>query len=276
MYNDNEDMNQNYNNYNNGISEIKEEDINYNENDGKEKEKLNTDNNINNENNNNDFTEEKKIENEELNNNKDTNDKDYENNLNNKEINNLKLKNETQANMNNNNINDDLGPKKIILPDITTIISEKVLEEGAGNELLFMSHLNQIVHISIKERVIYSQKFCITSKDNFFINENKENYIQVKKPLAIVSISSIKNVVLFKSSKKVANYDHFYIEFDLDENNRNNIYDRIDTFYENDLNNKTNENLTNTALVMFKTEERNLAKEWYVLLKFLIDLKLKK
>ena len=178
--------------------------------------------------------------------------------------------------MNNNNINDDLGSKKIILPDITTIISEKVLEEGAGNELLFMSHLNQIVHISIKERVIYSQKFCITSKDNFFINENKENYIQVKKPLAIVSISSIKNVVLFKSSKKVANYDHFYIEFDLDENNRNNIYDRIDTFYENDLNNKTNENLTNTALVMFKTEERNLAKEWYVLLKFLIDLKLKK
>jgi hypothetical protein len=269
-------MNKNNNNYNNGISEIKEEDINYNENDEKEKEKLNTDNNINNENNNNDFTEEKKIENEELNNNKDTNDKDYENNLNNKEINNLKLKNETQANMNNNNINDDLGPKKIILPDITTIISEKVLEEGAGNELLFMSHLNQIVHISIKERVIYSQKFCITSKDNFFINENKENYIQVKKPLAIVSISSIKNVVLFKSSKKVANYDHFYIEFDLDENNRNNIYDRIDTFYENDLNNKTNENLTNTALVMFKTEERNLAKEWYVLLKFLIDLKLKK
>ena len=276
MNNDNEDMNQNYNNYNNGISEIKEEDINYNENDEKEKEKLNTDNNINNENNNNDFTEEKKIENEELNNNKDINDKDYENNLKNKEINNLELKNETQTNMNNNNINDELGPKKIILPDITTIISEKVLEEGAGNELLFMSYLNQIVHISIKERVIYSQKFCITSKDNFLIYENKENYIQVKKPLAIVPISSIKNVVLFKLSKKVANYDHFYIEFELDENNRNNIYDRIDTFYENDLNNKTNENLTNTALVMFKTEERNLAKEWYVLLKFLIDLKLKK
>ena len=67
-----------------------------------------------------------------------------------------------------------------------------------------------------------------------------------------------------------------YIEFDLDENNRNNINDKIDTFYENDLNNKTNENLKNTALVLFKTEEKNLAKEWYVLLKFLIDLNLKK
>ena len=247
---------------NNGISEIKEEDIN-NEND--EKEKLNTEENINNNN-----YEEKKIENEELN---DINNNIENNlNLNEKEINNNEIKPENNV----ININDDFSPKKIILPDINTIISGKVLEEGAGNELLFMSYLNKIVHISIKDRVKYSQKFCITSKDNFFIYENKENYIQVKKPLAIIPICSIKNVVMFKLSKKVQSYDHFYIEFDLDENNKNNVYNKIDTFYENDLDNKTNENLNNTALVMFKTEEKNLAKEWYVLLKFLINLKLKK
>ena len=248
---------------NNGISEIKEEDIN-NEND--EKEKLNTEENINNNNNN---YEEKKIENEELN---DINNNIENNlNLNEKEINNNEIKPENNV----ININDDFAPKKIILPDINTIISGKVLEEGAGNELLFMSYLNKIVHISIKDRVKYSQKFCITSKDNFFIYENKENYIQVKKPLAIIPICSIKNVVMFKLSKKVQSYDHFYIEFDLDENNKNNVYNKIDTFYENDLDNKTNENLNNTALVMFKTEEKNLAKEWYVLLKFLINLKFK-
>ena len=247
---------------NNGISEIKEEDIN-NEND--EKEKLNTEENINNNNN----YEEKKIENEELN---DINNNIENNlNLNEKEINNNEIKPENNV----ININDDFAPKKIILPDINTIISGKVLEEGAGNELLFMSYLNKIVHISIKDRVKYSQKFCITSKDNFFIYENKENYIQVKKPLAIIPICSIKNVVMFKLSKKVQSYDHFYIEFDLDENNKNNVYNKIDTFYENDLDNKTNENLNNTALVMFKTEEKNLAKEWYVLLKFLINLKSK-
>ena len=247
---------------NNGISEIKEEDVN-NEND--EKEKLNTEENINNNN-----YEEKKIENEELN----DNNNNIENNLNlnEKQIDNKEIKQENEV----MNINDDLAPKKIILPDINTIISGKVLEEGAGNELLFMSYLNKIVHISIKDRVKYSQKFCITSKDNFFIYENKENYIQVKKPLAIIPICSIKNVVMFKLSKKVQSYDHFYIEFELDENNRNNVYNKIDTFYENDLDNKNNENLNNTALVMFKTEEKNLAKEWYVLLKFLIDLKLKK
>ena len=253
--NDNE-INGNINNdnindrLNNGISEIKEEDAT---NENEEKEKINTENNINNI----DITEEKKVTNEENNNN---------------------INKENEANMNNNAniVSDDLGPKKIILPDINTIISGKVLEEGAGNELLFMSYLNKIVHISIKDRVKYSQKFCITSKDNFLIYENKDNYIKVKKPLAIIPISSIKNVVMFKLSKKTTSYDHFYIEFELDENNRNNVYNKIDTFYENDLENKTNENLTNTALVMFKTEEKNLAKEWYVLLKFLIDLKLKK
>ena len=246
---------------NNGISEIKEEDIN---NEVDEKEKLNSEENINNN------YEEKKIKNEKLN---DINN-NIENNLNlkEKEINNNEIKQENKV----VNINDDLAPKKIILPDINTIISEKVLEEGAGNELLFMSYLNKIVHISIKDRVKYSQKFCVASKDNFFIYENKENYLQVKKPLAIIPICSIKNVVMFKLSKKIQSYDHFYIEFELDENNRNNVYNKIDTFYENDLDNKTNENLNNTALVMFKTEEKNLAKEWYVLLKFLINLKLKK
>ena len=248
-------------NLNNAISEIKEEDMN---NENEEKEKLNND-----ENNNNNY-EEKKIENEELNNDN-NNDMNNEKNINEKEINQIEENNENNV----NNINDDLAPKKIFLPDISTIISEKVLEEGAGNELLFMSYLNKIVHISIKEKVKYAQKFCITSKDNFLIYENKDNYIQVKKPLAIIPINSIKNVVMFKLSKKVPSYDHFYIEFDLDENNRNNVLNKIDTFFENDLDNKTNENVTNTALVMFKTEEKNFPKEWYVLLKFLINLKLK-
>ena len=176
---------------------------------------------------------------------------------------------------NNNNKNDDFAPRKIILPNINTIISEKVLEEGAGNELLFMSNLNKMVHISIKERVKYSEKFCITTKDNFLIYETRENYIKVKKPLAIIHINSIKNVVLFKLTKKVINYDHFYIEFQLDENNKNNVYNQVDTFYINDLDNTNNENKSDTALVMFKTEEKNLAKKWYVLLKYLIELKLK-
>ena len=200
--------------------------------------------------------------------------KENENN-NNENVENNNINNEKKnENENNKNKNEEFAPKKIVLPNINTIISEKVLEEGAGNELLFMSNLNKMVHISIKERVKYSEKFCITTKDNFLIYETRENYIKVKKPLAIIPINTIKNVVLFKLTKKVINYDHFYIEFQLDENNKNNVYNQIETFYMNDLDNN-NENKGDTALVMFKTEEKNLAKKWYVLLKYLVELKSK-
>ena len=230
-------------------------------------------NNINNDNINNNINNDNENDNNIEQNNIDPNTKINENQENMKidNVDNENNKNEK----NNNNKNDDFAPRKIILPNINTIISEKVLEEGAGNELLFMSNLNKMVHISIKERVKYSEKFCITTKDNFLIYETRENYIKVKKPLAIIPINSIKNVVLFKLTKKVINYDHFYIEFQLDENNKNNVYNQVDTFYINDLDNTNNENKSDTALVMFKTEEKNLAKKWYVLLKYLIELKLK-
>ena len=301
------DMNENMKiNFDNGISEIKEEDINYNENEEKEKEKSNEDLNINNNDNNNN---DNNINNQDnINNNindeyKEQNNKENNENINtnniqenNKEIDKIEALNENKENQNDNNINQNINnnneltnnnnkdkknnesllPKKIILPEIESIISEKVLKEGAGNELLFMSYLNKIVHISMQDKIKYSNKFCISSKDNFLIYENRENYIQVKKPLAIIPISSIKDVVLFKLSKKVITYDHFYIEFELNEENRNNVYNKIDTFYENNLDNKTNENLKNTALVMFKAEEKDLAKEWYVLLKYLINLQVNK
>jgi hypothetical protein len=209
-------------------------------------------------------------ENTNMNNNKNTN-----NNINNHNENVDNNNNIKEEKKNENNKNEEFAPKKIILPDVNTIISEKVLEEGAGNELLFMSNLNKMDHISIKERVRYSEKFCITTKDNFLIYETRENYIKVKKPLAIIPINSIKNVVLFKLTKKIINYDHFYIEFQLDENNRNNVYNQIETFFINDLDNSNNENKGDTALVLFKTEEKNLAKKWYVLLKYLAELKLK-
>jgi len=252
-------------------NEVKNENVNDNVNNDKNKDIDNNENNTGNANN--DVTDQNKVDV-----NKDTNENQENANVNmNNAHENIENKNEEAKNVENQNENknDEFGPKKIILPTIDTIISQKVLEEGAGNELLFMSNLNKIVHISIKERVKYSEKFCITTKDNFLIYETRENYIKVKKPLAIIPINYIKNVVLFKLTKKVINYDHFYIEFQLNENMRNNVYNQIDTFYINDLDNSNNENKNDTALVMFKTEEKNLAKKWYVLLKYLAELKSK-
>lgn len=163
--------------------------------------------------------------------------------------------------------------KIIKLPDIKTIVSEKLLEEGEGNEVLFISFLKKIVHISIKERVKYAERLCLVTKDNFIIYNTKEDYIKLKTPLVIIPIYSILKIVLFKLTKKVLNYDHFYIEFKLGEMTNNNIYEKISTFFINDKKENLNIKNNDTALVMFNTDEKMLAKKWYVLLTYLINLK---
>ena len=191
-------------------------------------------------------------------------------------------KTELKADNNNNNtvnINNgvqnkspDTFNKKVKLPSLNTIVSEKLLAEGAGNELLFISNLLKIEQISIKERVKYVERFCMITKDNFIIYDSKENYITIKKPLAVIPINSIINVVLFKLTKKVLSYDHFYIEFKIDTADNMNVYNQLSTFFIND----NKENIIRekeTALLMFKTEEKMLAKKWYVLIKYLIDIK---
>ena len=261
---------------------IEQEKLNENNINNKNLEENNQNNNINdniNENNN-DNNNDINIEQNKINPVQDNNDNQEKLNENTNNINNnnniedIKKEEGDENSINNNN--NETHPKKISLPNINVIISEKVLEEGAGNELLFMSNLSKIINISIKERVKYSEKFCITTKDNFLIYETKENYIKVKKPLAIIPISSINNVVLFKLTKKVNSYDYFYIEVLLNDNIKKNVYNQIDTFYINDLDNNSNENQSGTALIMFKAEEKNLAKKWYVLLKYLAELKSKK
>ena len=184
-------------------------------------------------------------------------------------------------NANNNNVNSNDGVqnksvdtfnKKVKLPSLNTIVSEKLLAEGAGNELLFISNLLKIEQISIKERVKYVERFCMITKDNFIIYDSKENYITIKKPLAVIPINSIINVVLFKLTKKVLSYDHFYIEFKIDTADNMDVYNQLTTFFIND----NKENIIRqkeTALLMFKTEEKMLAKKWYVLIKYLTDIK---
>ena len=188
-------------------------------------------------------------------------------------------------NVNNNNVNSNVNindgvqnksvdtfNKKVKLPSLNTIVSEKLLAEGAGNELLFISNLLKIEQISIKERVKYVERFCMITKDNFIIYDSKENYITIKKPLAVIPINSIINVVLFKLTKKVLSYDHFYIEFKIDTADNMDVYNQLTTFFIND----NKENIIRqkeTALLMFKTEEKMLAKKWYVLIKYLTDIK---
>jgi hypothetical protein len=108
------------------------------------------------------------------------------------------------------------------------------------------------------------------TKDNFVIYNSKENYITLKRPLAVLQTKDITRVVLFKLNKLGNGFDHFYVCFNKTPSTEL-VYDQINTFFMNEKeNNRIGED---EALIMFKSNDKLLVKKWYVLLSYLIKLK---
>ena len=192
----------------------------------------------------------------------------------NNDKNEVKTNNENNNNINNQNIEKQKNikkNKKIKLPDLYSIVSEKLLKESDGNELLFVSELSKMININIKERVKYAERFCMLTKDNFVIYNSKENYITLKRPLAVLQTKDITRVVLFKLNKLGNGFDHFYVCFYKTPSTEL-VYDQINTFFMNEKGDK-NKIGEDEALIMFKSNDKLLVKKWYVLLNYLIKLK---
>jgi hypothetical protein len=193
-------------------------------------------------------------------------------------------KNEEKTNNDNNNIqnpnNQNIDQqknikknKKIKLPDLFSIVSEKLLKESDGNELLFVSELSKMININMKERVKYAERFCMLTKDNFVIYNSKENYITLKRPLAVLQTKDITRVVLFKLNKLASGFDHFYVCFNKNPSTEL-VYEQINTFFMNEKEENNNNNIgDDEALIMFKSNDKILIKKWYVLLSYVIKLK---
>ena len=123
----------------------------------------------------------------------------------------------------------------------------------------------------MKERVKYAERFCMLTKDNFVIYNSKENYITLKRPLAVLQTKDITRVVLFKLNKLASGFDHFYICFNKNPTTEL-VYDQINTFFMNEKEEKNNFG-EDEALIMFKSNDKMLIKKWYVLLSYVIKLK---
>ena len=202
--------------------------------------------------------------------NKEIEKKDNENNIEN---------NGNDNNNNNNNNNNETknikknNKNKIKFPDLYSIVPEKLLKESDGNELLFVSELSKMININVKERVKYAERFCMLTKDNFVIYNSKENYITLKRPLAVLQTKDITRVVLFKLNKLASGFDHFYICFNKNPSTEL-VYEQINTFFMNEKEENNNNNIgDDEALIMFKSNDKMLIKKWYVLLSYVIKLK---
>ena len=199
--------------------------------------------------------------------------KNEENKLNENNINenNINKNNIKEKEVNNENLKNQKKKLKLKLPDLYTIVPEKLLKESDGNELLFVSELLKMININIKERVKYAERFCMLTKDNFVIYNSKENYITLKRPLAVLQTKDITRVVLFKLNKLANGFDHFYICFSKNPSTEL-VYCQINTFFMNEKDEK-NDIGENEALIMFKSNDKTLIKKWYVLLNYIIKLK---
>ena len=241
----------------------------------------NTEKNTPNKNNNNGIKEEnniineknneKIIENKENNNNENIENNNNENIENNNIDNNEKIEN--NENNNNNEINEEKTIKnditRIKLPDVFSILTEKILLDNSYNEPIFVSELNKMSNFSVQEKVKYNDRFCVLTKMAFLIYHSKENYITVKRPLAEIPIRNINNIVLFKINKRMIGYDHFYISIDKNLDN-NEINDNLDFFYFNDK--KDDKNYDDDIMLIFKSMDKSLIKKWFVVLNYIKNL----
>lgn len=178
-----------------------------------------------------------------------------------------------------------LPPKELtsFLPNIFSFIPEKVLKSQDKGELLFVSDLKKMINCHNKERIKYSDRFCMITKDHFVLYSTKENYITLKRPLGVLPIDLITRVVLFKLNKNQKVYDHFYICFSKAEATSL-LLNQINTFFMNtssqqmtskETSDNNNGQLANAdeALLMFCSSSVDIIKKWYVVLTHLMKEK---
>ena len=133
--------------------------------------------------------------------------------------------------------------------------------------IIYKSNLIKLINIPERKNLKRTvERFCLATKDNFFLFHSYESYIRVQAPLGILPINSIKSCVQFKVKENNLKYDHFYIQYELNDNTKD-FYNKINNFY---LNN--NENTKNEPILLFTSNDSNIIKNWYILLNFFISL----
>ena len=133
--------------------------------------------------------------------------------------------------------------------------------------IIYKSNLIKLINIPERKNLKRTvERFCLATKDNFFLFHSYESYLRVQSPLGILPINSIKSCVQFKVKENNLKYDHFYIQYELNDDTMD-FYNKINNFYLND-----SENSKNEPILLFTSNDSNIIKNWYILLNFFISL----
>lgn len=89
----------------------------------------------------------------------------------------------------------------IIQNQIKTKIIEKMkIANFFFKNVIFYSELKKVINIT--DRIIYANRFCVLTKDEFKCYKSKEEFVVVQSPLLTIPLYSIKNVNIISMNRK--------------------------------------------------------------------------
>ena len=179
----------------------------------------------------------------------------------------LILYNDENNKINNENINIEVNDKKITsMVNNMFEIFPNLKEINDSIAIIYKSNLIKLINIPEKKNLNKSvERFCLITKDSFFIFHSYESYLRIQSPLGILPLNSIISCVQFKIDENNLKFDHFYIEYELNNETRN-FHRRVNNFY---LNNSSK----NKPILLFKSKNCHIVKNWYTILNFFINIK---
>ena len=175
--------------------------------------------------------------------------------------------NENNANMVNdaNNKNDkkpniNAAENNIEEFDIKNIIPEYRLSRLKDDEIIYSGTLEKILKIPEKNSIVYSQRFCIFTKNYFAYYKSKESYISLNKPMLLINnnhIIRIENTTLDGGSY------YFGIICEVNDDTRS-LINKVNSFV-------TEEGNCCELLLGFRTKEYENMMKWVVVLRYFIS-----
>ena len=174
----------------------------------------------------------------------------------------------TQKNSKNNSDNNTIENRKISIPlnerksmsdefDIKNIISEYRLNHLKDDEIIYCGTLEKILKIPDRNTIVYSQRFCIFTKNYFAYYRSKESYISVNKPMLLINnnfIIRIESTILDGGSY------YFGIICEINDETRN-IINKVNSFV-------TNEGNICELLLGFRTKKYENMMKWVIILRY--------
>ena len=139
----------------------------------------------------------------------------------------------------------------------TKIVQKMKIANFFFKNVKFYSELKKVINIT--DRIIYANRFCVLTKDEFKCYKSKEEFVVVQNPLLTIPLYSIKNVNIISMNRKgvVKNKNtHFGIKYNKTSQNES---ESVESSLNIDMINGEDQQVD---VEFFGSEESDLIKKW--------------